>query len=116
MTDDYEVYRGPDAGTAAPQGRESSDDRPWHVAIEYANDGQAKPPTVVLVRGEAHPSRDRALVSAQEEAFGYQPPDPFAPQGRQVFRDGPDGFLVVIQGAMSTFHMSVRVVQHVGDA
>ncbi|WP_183093401.1 hypothetical protein [Nocardioides stalactiti] len=114
MTESYEVYRGPgDAGTAADAG---SDERPWHVAVEYANDGQAKPPTVVLVRGHRHESREGALRAAHQEAFGFQPPDPFAPQGRQVFRDGPDGFLVVIQGAMSMFHMSVRVVQHVGDA
>ncbi|WP_322936532.1 hypothetical protein [Nocardioides bizhenqiangii] len=88
----------------------------WMVAVEYSNKGQAKPPTIVSVRGRSHPTREEALAAAQQEAFSYDPPDPFSPQGRRVFRDGPDGFLAVIEGAMTTFHMSVRVVQHIGDA
>lgn len=114
MTDSYEVYQGPDAVAPAPAG--AQDDRPWHVAVEYANDGKGRPPTLIEVGRTPHPSREQALASAEREAFGYQPPDPFSPQGRQVFRDGPDGFLVIIQGAMTTFHMRVRVLQHVGNA
>ena len=88
----------------------------WAVIAEYSNGGERKPPTVVAVLGRALASREEALASAQEEAFSFDPPDPLSPRGRQVYRDGPDGFLVVIEGAMSTFHMSVRVVQHLGDA
>lgn len=88
----------------------------WMVAVEYSNKGQAKPPTIVNLLGGSYSTRDEALAAAQKQAFAYDPPDPFSPQGRQVFSDGPDGFLTIIQGAMSTFHMSVRVVQHLGDA
>lgn len=103
---------GPDPATdPAP-----SDEVPWQVLVEYSNRGEAKPPTVVEVLGRPHATREIALQAAQRCAFEFQPPDPFSPQGRQVFRDGPDAFLAIIQGAMSTFHMSVRIVQHVGDA
>lgn len=87
----------------------------WMVAVEYSNKGQAKPPTIVAVGGPSYSTREEALAAAQQEAFSYDPPDPFSPQGRRVFRDGPDAFLAIIQGAMTTFHMSVRVVQHLGD-
>lgn len=117
----YEVY---DAGgdevpwelredPVAPRGTDAG---AWMVAVEYSNKGQAKPPTIVNVLGGSYPTREEALVAAQKEAFAYDPPDPFSPQGRQVYRDGPDGFLTIIQGAMTTFHVSVRVVQHLGDA
>jgi hypothetical protein len=106
VPDNYEVY-SPDAADSGG---------PWVVAIEYSNQGDAKPPTVVRVGETHHPDRKDALAAAEKHAFEFQPPDPFSPQGRHVFRDGPDGFLVVIQGAMSTFHMSVRAVQYVGKA
>ncbi len=91
-------------------------DGEWFVAIEYSNSGQSRPPTVVAVSGPGYASRDEALASAGREAFSFDPPDPFSPRGRQVYRDGSDGYLVTIDGAMSRFHMSVRIVQHVGDA
>lgn len=106
MPDNYEVY-SPDATNTGG---------PWVVAIEYSNQGDAKPPTVVRLSETHHASREAALAAAEKHAFDFQPPDPFSPQGRRVFRDGPDGFLVIIQGAMSTFHMSVRVLQYVGKA
>lgn len=88
----------------------------WMVAVEYSNKGQAKPPTIVDLLNGSYSTRDEALAAAQKQAFAYDPAVPFSQQDRQVFRDGPDGFLAIIQGAMSTFHMSVRVVQHLGDA
>ena len=106
MPDNYEVYSPESANSGGP----------WVVAIEYSNQGDAKPPTVVKVSDTQHPSRDGALAAAEKHAFEFQPPDPFSPQRRHVFRDGPDGFLVIIQGAMSTFHMSVRVLEYVGKA
>ncbi len=90
-------------------------DGEWFVAIEYSNAGQAKPPTVVAIAGPGYVTREEALAAAGQEAFNFDPPDPFSPQGRQVYRDGPDGYLVMIDGAMSRFHMSVRVVQQVGE-
>lgn len=120
MTQSYEVYGGGSEGDVPWELRQDSPTPagagPWQVAVEYAAAVQDRPATVVQIDGEQHASRDDALVAAQRAAFEFDPPDPFAPQSRQVFRDGPDGYLVVIHGAMSTWHMSVRVVQHVGDA
>jgi len=113
VTESYEVYSPSATADAAGAGTHGGS---WHVAVEYSNQGDAKPPTVVKVDGTGFASRDAALAAAEKAAFRYEPPDPFSPQGRQVFRDGPDGFLVIIQGAMTTFHMSVRVLQHAGDA
>lgn len=119
---DYEVYDAtgdevPWELREDPVGPRGTDvEGGWRVAVEYSNKGEAKPPTIVAVRGGSYPTREEALAAAQQEAFSYDPPDPFSPQGRQVFRDGPDAFLAIIQGAMTTFHMSVRVVQHLGDA
>lgn len=119
MTQSYEVYGNDDSDVpwelrddpAGPAGT-----GPWQVAVEFANDAQQRPPTVVVIDSEQHAGRDDALAAARRTAFEYDPPDPYSPQSRQVFRDGPDGFLVIIEGAMSTWHMSVRAVQHIGDA
>jgi hypothetical protein len=121
MSQQYEVYgAGQDDQSDQPwelrdPAVTDASGQSWRVAVEYSNDGQSKPPTVVVVLDEPHPDRATALAAAQRCAFEFDPPDPFSPQGRQVFRDGPDGFLVIIDGAMSTFHMSVRVVQLVGQ-
>lgn len=114
----YEMYEpgsGPaptDAGgPALAEGL--GDAGPWRVAIEYSNQGQAKPPTIVQLGRTAHADRTQALLAARRASFEFDPPDPWSPQGREVFRDGPDGFLVVIQGATSTFHMRVRIVAQI---
>lgn len=118
MTDSYEVY-SPDATTdpgASGAAARVDASGPWYVAVEFSNQGQAKPPTRIEITTQQYADRSAALERAQHYAFEFDPPDPFSPQGRRVFRDGPDGFLVIIEGAMTTFHMSVRVIQHVGDA
>lgn len=83
----------------------------WRVVVEYANNGQAKPPTVVKVGQRSFLHFDEALASAHLTAFDYNPPDPWSLQSREVYRDGPHSYLVVLQGATSTFHMSVRAVR-----
>jgi len=107
----YEVYQRPAAQDDAPP---PTADEPWHVVLEYSNRGDAKPPTKLVVRPYKYDDRDSAYTAAEHQAFDFAPPDPFSPQGREVYRDGPDGFLIVIQGAMSTFHFSSRIVQFVG--
>lgn len=86
---------------------------PWRVAIEYSNNGQAKPPTLVQIGRTAHAERHLALQAAKRAAFEFNPPDPWSPKSRRVYRDGPDSFLAVIEGATTTFHMSVRIVAEV---
>ena len=117
----YEVY-DPTGGTtpqdpavaAVPAVADGlGDGGPWRVAIEYSNQGQAKPPTLVQLGATTHAARDQALLAARRAAFEFDPPDPWSQQGREVFRDGPDGFLVILQGATSTFHMRVRIVAQI---
>ncbi|WP_141013779.1 hypothetical protein [Nocardioides sambongensis] len=106
---DYEVYGGDQSPTPRYGG---PGEGPWRVVIEYANGGQAKPPTVVKVGRSVFVERAEAWQAARKAAFEFKPPDPWSPSGREVFQDGPDGFLVVIQGASTKqFHMTVRLVQ-----
>ena len=109
----YEMYEPAAAATAGPQGL--GEEGPWRVAVEYSNRGDAKPPTVVQIGRTSYPTRAEALQAARRTASDYDPPDPWSPQRREVFRDGPDGFLVLIEGATSTFHMSVRLVASLGS-
>ncbi len=88
---------------------------PWRVALEYSNQGQAKPPTIVQIGRTLHDRRADALEAAVRACHEFSPPDPWSEQSRQIYRDGPDGFLVILEGAASTFHMSVRIVAPLTD-
>lgn len=109
----YETYEPAAASTPVEPPTETG---PWRLAVEYSNGGQAKPPTIVEIGSTDFARHDEALAVARRTAFEYNPPDPWTPQGRQVFRDGPDAFLVIIQGATTAFHMSVRLVVPLMDA
>ena len=115
----YETYEpassGPSAATEPGADDGMGSHGPWRVAIEYSNQGQAKPPTIVQVGRTVHKTRERAMQAAKRGAFEFDPPDPWSPQRREVFRDGRSGFLVIIHGATSTFHMSVRIVAEVTE-
>jgi hypothetical protein len=108
----YDVYQpgdAPEPVDGAP-GDELGSHGPWRVAIEYSNQGQAKPPTIVQIGKTEHADRATAMLAAARAAREFNPPDPWSEQSREIFRDGRDGFLVIIHGAASTFHMSVRIV------
>lgn len=111
----YETYVPAAAGLPAQPTSEAGAG-PWKVAIEYSNQGQAKPPTIVQIGSTDFTRHKDALAAARRTAFEHNPPDPWSPQGRQVFQDGPDAFLVIIEGATTTFHMSVRLVVPLVDA
>ncbi|WP_408899174.1 hypothetical protein ACJ5H2_08710 [Nocardioides sp. R1-1] len=107
----YDVYEPGAAPEPAPTGSDGpGSDGPWRVAIEYSNKGEAKPPTLVQIGRTEHADRATAILAAARAAREFSPPDPWSERKREIFRDGPDGFLVVIVGAASTFHMSVRIV------
>ena len=111
----YETYEPVAAGESNLAPEPGADDGmgshgPWRVAIEYSNQGQSKPSTIVQVGRTVHKDRNTAMRAAKRGAFEFDPPDPWSPQRREVFRDGRSGFLVIIHGATSTFHMSVRIV------
>lgn len=108
---EYDVYRSPVTEGA----EESGPDQKWQVLVEYANNGQAKPPTKIKVFPGVFATREEALAEAARLAVEHDPPDPLSPQGRAVYRDG-EGFLSIVHGAMSTFHFSTRVVRFVGEA
>ncbi len=107
----YDAAAAP-APTTAPAGGDRSlgAEGPWRVAIEYSNQGQSKPPTLIRIGQSEHTDREQALLAAHRAALEFEPPDPWSLQRRDVYRDGPDGFLVVLHGATTTFHMSVRIV------
>ena len=112
----YEMYEpAAEPAPGAPRVAGLGDEGPWRVAIEYSNGGESKPPTVVVIGRTLYSTRGEALQAARRTASEYNPPDPWSPRAREVFRDGPDGFLVLIQGATTTFHMSVRIVAPVGQ-
>lgn len=106
----YEPYQPP--GAPAPSSTpEPGAGGAWHVIVEYANNGQAKPPTIIQVGQRRFATFEEALGSAAQAAREFEPPDPWSLQSREVYRDGSQAFLVILRGATSTFHMSVRVVQ-----
>jgi hypothetical protein len=88
----------------------------WLVLVEYSNAGQSKPPTLIEQIGDAYADVESAIAAAQRTAFDFEPPDPFSPQGRRMFRTGDRQFLTVIDGAMSTFHFVTRVAEELGSA
>jgi hypothetical protein len=113
VTETYEQYEP--AGQATSEARAGAAAEQWCVIIEYSNRGDAKPPTRLDVRPDRFGTRKDATAEAARLAFEYQPPDPMSPQGRQVY-EVADGYLVVIRGAMSTFHINVRPARVVGEA
>lgn len=102
---------------AQPDGPQDPPPKLWYVLVEYSNQGQAKPPTLI-----DFPVRDgiedyeQAIAEAERQAFQFEPPDPFSPKGRRVFRSADREFLTIIEGAMSTFHFTTRVAQFLGKA
>jgi hypothetical protein len=105
MSQTYDVYQGQP---------ESTDSQEWLVLVEYSNQGDAKPPTLIKFPTGGFATREDALAEAERQAIDFSPPDPFSPQGRKIYYDG-DGFLTIIQGAMSTFHFGTRVVRFRGE-
>ncbi|WP_134766363.1 hypothetical protein [Nocardioides sp. 1609] len=99
----YEVYDGDAPATGEVL---------WQVLVEYSNRGDAKPSTVVEVFRERYRDVESADEAALEIARTYDPPDPWSPQGRTVFREAA-GYLTVVRGATKSFHFSTRVVQEV---
>lgn len=116
MNAQYDVYQPPSASSTEPAGDQAGRRTgPWMIVVEFSNEGDVKPPTVIDVLPDRFSTREEAHQAAEQVAIVYRPPDPFAPQSRDVFADGPDGFLTIVQGAMSTFHFSTRVVQYRGS-
>ncbi|MBS43133.1 MAG: hypothetical protein CMH83_08255 [Nocardioides sp.] len=111
---EYEPYRAP--GAADEARFRGGGEQDWRVVLEYSNRGDAKPPTKLDVVEETYPSRDAALVAAEEQALTYFPPDPWNVQKRTVLADGPDGFLVVLEGLTSTYHFRSRAMRFVAEA
>ncbi|WP_232675847.1 hypothetical protein [Nocardioides sp. R-C-SC26] len=117
MSDSYEVYAAPGAAGAHGTigGADASGPERWRIVIEYANRGDAKPPTKLVETDHDHATREEAMRTALQQAWEFDPPDPVMPQGRRVYQDG-DGFLVVVDGAMSRFHFAVRVLRFLGES
>ncbi|GAB3859434.1 hypothetical protein GCM10028801_20830 [Nocardioides maradonensis] len=104
---DYQVY-------GASRADDATDPERWRVLVEYSNGPQKKPHTIVKIGTTTYTDRAEAYAAAEKTAREFSPPDPWSLQSRAVFRDGPDGFLVMLEGATTTFHMSVRLVVPIG--
>lgn len=128
MTESYDVYPGgqddlpwelrdgPDDGERLADLTgvvPAPDEGGWCVVVEYANRHGTNPPTRLEVLDDDLPTRAEAEVVARHRAFEFEPPDPLAPQHREVYEDAP-GFLTVIQGATKAFHFTTRVVRFAG--
>ncbi|WP_152361374.1 hypothetical protein [Microlunatus speluncae] len=110
---DFPVYQ-PSGGSGDVQSAAGSSS--WLVLVEYSNGGQAKPPTLIEQVGDAHADVESAIAAARQAASDFEPPDPFSPQGRRMFRTGDREFLTIIDGAMSTFHFITRVAEELGSS
>lgn len=118
MSESYEVYP---AGGREPAPEPEPREAPrgtgtlWYVMVEYSNQGQAKPPTVVKIVAGPFDHRDRAREVAQEEAVAFRPPDPMSPRKRVVYRLGDDELMTFVEGAMSTFHFRTFTAELLGS-
>ncbi|HLT61564.1 MAG TPA: hypothetical protein VK020_10255 [Microlunatus sp.] len=110
---EFPVYQPSGRAGADPAAGSAST---WCVLVEFSNHGEAKPPTLLDQVGGKYSDLESALTAARTAAFEYEPPDPFSPQARRVFRTGDREFLTVIDGAMSTFHFFTRVAEYLGEA
>ncbi len=106
VSETYDVYQGQ---------QDDADGQEWHVLVEYSNRGNMKPPTLLKFPSGNFASREEAMVAAERAAYEFEPPDPMAPQGRKVFSDGETAFLSIVEGAMTEFHFSTRVVRYLGE-
>ena len=85
----------------------------YRVLVEYSNQGQSKPSTVIRIFDGRYGDIDQAIRSAQDSAFSFSPPDPWSPQGRTVYQVGEREYLTMIEGMTATYHFSTRVVEEV---
>jgi len=122
VSESYEVYpAGGREPAPEPDPRADGDAGPagtgtlWYVMVEYSNQGQAKPPTVVKIVAGPFDGRDRAREAAREEAVAFRPPDPMSPKKRVVYQLGDDELMTFVEGAMSTFHFRTFTAQLLGS-
>ncbi|MFL6141024.1 MAG: hypothetical protein ACJ72N_04000 [Labedaea sp.] len=59
---------------------------------------------------------DEAVRAGRDLAFSFQPRHPMNPRQRSVFQSGDDCWIVVVQGAIRSFHFRVTVARWLGDA
>lgn len=115
MVNDYDVYAADEVPWELREEvvPETTGIDSWCVLVEVANARQVSPPTRIIVVEEDFAERADAVAAARRQAFEFQPPDPAMPRLRQVFEDD-DGFLTIIDGAVSTFHFRTRVMRLAG--
>ncbi|MEU0793029.1 hypothetical protein ABZ342_23395 [Amycolatopsis sp. NPDC005961] len=75
--------------------RGSGDGRNWSLSETFRYDDQAT-------------AEAEALRLARE----YEPAHPWSPKGRRVLR-GPGGYVVIVEGQMSTFHFRLSVLEEI---
>jgi hypothetical protein len=83
-------------------------DGQWWVLVEET-EGSYRGRRLVPLR----PAEDRedALRLAEDAARTYEPRHPAMPQRRSVFRTMNDSWVVLVEGATSTFHFTVTAAK-----
>ncbi|NUT35634.1 MAG: hypothetical protein HOV79_21480 [Hamadaea sp.] len=81
----------------------------WYALIEETSGGgEAAKWRLTKTRGLG-PDRANALEMAAEMAAAHKPEYPWQEKGRQVFRQGEDTWIVVVEGAKSTYHFRITL-------
>jgi len=80
----------------------------WWVLVEETDGGYRGRRLFPLQPAE---DREDALRLAEEAARTYEPRHPAMPQSRSVFRTMNDSWVVLVEGATSTFHFTVTVAK-----
>ena len=73
--------------------RGSGDSRSWSLSETFSFADQAT-----------------AEAAAEQLAREFEPAHPWSPKSRRVLR-GPGGYLVIVEGQMSTFHFRLSVLE-----
>ncbi|NUT06497.1 MAG: hypothetical protein HOV76_23765 [Hamadaea sp.] len=81
----------------------------WYALIEENSGGGDSAKWRLTKTRVLGPDRATALELAAETAATHRPVHPAQEKGRQVFRLGDDTWIVVVEGAMSTWHFRVTV-------
>nr|WSY51244.1 hypothetical protein OG999_14725 [Streptomyces sp. NBC_00886] len=87
----------------------------WGLIVETTTGSVDRKHWVADVLAQTEGTREEALVELEKRARQYRPEHPRKPQRTRLFRDG-DGFLLVADGVLGTFHTRFSVAELVHDS
>ncbi|MFI5807896.1 hypothetical protein [Streptomyces sp. NPDC051561] len=87
----------------------------WGLIVEFTAGMGERKRSEAFVLAQVEGSREEALAELERRARGFSPEHPRSPKRRRLFRDR-DGFLLVIDGAMSTFNTRFTAAELIEDS